>query len=379
MDIILIIGLYPFLYLCDSKKSGKMSDYIKGRGAQKQIHNKFYELKNIPDTDYLNYCAQEEDEFAIDPKTHFKAIFPKMIVNKVHSPDLRFKYSINPYQGCEHGCVYCYARNSHQYWGYGPGLDFEKQILIKRDAPKLLEKTLQKKSWKVGTIVFSGNTDCYQPIEKKEKVTRDCLKIMLKYKHPTGIITKNALLTRDLDILKDLARDNLIKVNISITTLSEETRRLLEPRTSTIKKRFQAVEALAKNDIPVAVMMAPIIPGINSHEIFPLLKRASEAGAWSAHYSLVHLNGAVGEIFADWIEKAMPQRAAKVLNLIKSCHGGKLNESQFGKRFRGDGKIAEQIAQEFKIARSKFFPNRHWPQLNYNLYQKAKNPQYSLF
>lgn len=353
--------------------------YIKGRGAQKNISNKFYELEHIPDTDYLNYCEVEEDEFAVDPKTHFHEIFPKTIVNKVDSPDLRFQYSMNPYQGCEHGCVYCYARNSHQYWGYGPGLDFEKEILIKKNAPQLLEKTLQQKNWKPATIVLSGNTDCYQPIERKLEITRQCLKVMSNHKHPAGIITKNALVTRDLDILKDLARDHLVKVNLSITTLSEETRRFLEPRTSTIRKRLRAVEKLAENNIPVAVMMAPIIPGINSHEIFPLLKRVAEAGAWSAHYSMVHLNGAVGDLFTDWIEKAMPGRADKVLNLIKSCHGGKLNESRFGKRFRGDGEIADQVAQQFKVARDRYMPNRDWPELDCSLYRSFNDPQYRLF
>ncbi len=353
--------------------------HIKGRGAQKNMPNKFDRYRHIPDIEYLNYCEVEKEEQAVDPHTHFHSIFPKTIVNKVTSPDLRFQYSMNPYQGCEHGCVYCYARNSHQYWGYGPGLDFEKQVLFKENAPLLLEKTLRKKGWIPHTIVLSGNTDCYQPIERQKELTRQCLKVMLQYKHPVGIITKNALLLRDLDLLQELAKDNLVKVNISITSLSEETRRAMEPRTSTIKKRFIAVERLAQHQIPVAVMMAPIIPGINSHEIFPLLKRASEAGAWTAHYSLIHLNGAVGELFTDWIEKTWPDRASKVLQLIKSCHNGKLNESRFNKRFKGEGEIARQIAQQFKIARNKYWPHRHWPSLNTTLFHHQNGTQYTLF
>lgn len=356
-----------------------MEAYQKGRGAQKNVHNKFFELEHIPDPEYLEYCLREEEE-AFDSKTHFQNVFPKTIVNKVTSPDLRMEYSANPYQGCEHGCVYCYARNSHQYWGYGPGQDFEKQILVKRNAAELLDQTLKKKNWEPKTIVFSGNTDCYQPVERKLEITRACLKVMLKHKHPTGIITKNALVLRDLDILKELAKLNLIKVNISITTLSEETRRFLEPRTSSIKQRLKAVEMLAKHDIPVAVMMAPIIPGINSHEILPLVKRVSEAGAKSVNYTVVRLNGAIGEIFADWIEKAMPDRAQKVLNQIATCHGGNLNDSRFGKRMRGDGEIANQIAQQFKIAKAKYLPHRNWPELETSHYLKMKEPaQLKLF
>lgn len=352
--------------------------FIKGRGAQKRIHNKYFELEHTPDPEYLEYCLKEQ-EFAVDPKTHFQAVFPKTIVNKVTSPDLRMEYSLNPYQGCEHGCVYCYARNSHQYWGYGPGQDFEKEVLIKKNAPELLDKTLRKKNWNPKPIVFSGNTDCYQPIERKTEITRKCLQVMLKHKHPTGIITKNALLLRDLDILKELAAYNLIKVNISITTLSEETRRFLEPRTSTIKKRLKAVEVLAKNEIPVAVMMAPIIPGINSHEIFPLVKRISEAGAYSVNYTIVRLNGAIGEIFSDWIEKTWPDKAQKVLNQIAACHGGDLNDNRFGVRMRGEGEMAKQIAQQFRIAKNKLMPNRHWPELDTSHYLKLKRPQLRLF
>lgn len=354
--------------------------YQKGRGAQKNVHNKFYELEHIPEEDFLEYCRLEEDELAVNPKTQFTNIYPKTFVNTVKSPDLRMKYSANPYQGCEHGCVYCYARNSHQYWGFGPGRDFEKQVLIKKNAPELLNQTLKKKNWEPKTIVFSGNTDCYQPIERKVKITRSCLQVMLKHKHPVGIITKNALIMRDLDILKELAKHNLIKVYISITTLSEETRRFLEPRTSTIKQRFKAVKLLAENDIPVAVMMAPIIPGINMHEIFPLVKKASEMGAYSITYSVIRLNGAIGGIFTDWIEKAMPNKAEKVLHQIAEIHGGNgLNESRYGYRMRGEGEFARQVKQQFKIAKNKFFSEKTWPKLNTKLYSRLQQPQLNLF
>ena len=210
----------------------KTPTFIKGRGAQSQVHNKFIELSHEERDDFLNYCAVEDEDRTV--KTTFIETFPKSIINKVTSPDVGMSYSLNPYQGCEHGCVYCYARNSHEYWGYGAGIDFESKILIKKTAPQLLEKKLQSKSWKAATIALSGNTDCYQPIEKSLKITRQLLKVFLKYKHPVGIITKNALIQRDLDILTELAKDNLVSVYLSITSLNEQTRRLLEPRTASI-------------------------------------------------------------------------------------------------------------------------------------------------
>lgn len=355
------------------------TNYSKGRGAQKRVHNKFFEFEHIPEGAYLDYCRFEDDESAEDHSTHFREVFPKTIVNRVKSPDIAMENTVNIYQGCEHGCVYCYARNSHQYWGYGPGKDFEQQILIKKNAPQLLDKTLHKKSWVPRTIVFSGNTDCYQPVERRLQLTRQCLEVMLKHKHPTGIITKNALVLRDLDLLKALAKDNLIRVNISITTLSEQTRRLLEPRTTTIKQRLKTVRLLAENDIPVHVLLSPIIPGLNSHEIFPLVKAVSEAGADAVSYSLVHLNGAIGDIFSDWIHKALPDSAEKVLHQIEACHRGKLNNSQFGERMTGSGEIARQVAQQFRIARQKYQLNTQLPALNTAVYQRLKNPQYRLF
>jgi DNA repair photolyase len=354
------------------------SNYIKGRGAQENVHNKFQENKHSVEPEYLEYCYKEGEE-ATDLKTKFQEVFPKTIVNKVNSPDVGMGFSVNPYQGCEHGCIYCYARNSHEYWGYSAGLDFEKQILVKKNAPELLEKKLQQKNWQPKTIVFSGNTDCYQPIEKKLQITRKCLEVMLKYKHPTGIITKNSLVLRDLDILKELAKLNLIRVNISITSLSEETRRILEPRTASIKQRLKTVETFSANGIPVNVMVAPIIPFINSHEILPIVKTVSEAGAYSVGYTIVRLNGAIAEIFSDWIKKALPDKAERVLHQIEACHGGNLNDSRFGTRMRGEGEFAKQIAQQFKIAKKKYFKEEKLQPLETSYYLQLKNPQYKLF
>lgn len=353
-------------------------ELIKGRGAQKNVHNRF--LKDVYEVrdDFLEFCRLE-GEVAVSNKTQYIPIFPKTIVNKVTSPDVGMMYSMNPYQGCEHGCIYCYARNTHEYWGYSAGLDFERRILIKKDAPRLLEEQLKKKNWKAATIVMSGNTDCYQPAEKKFEITRQCLEVFYKYRHPVGIITKNALILRDLDILKKLAENQLIGVNLSITSLSEKTRRLLEPRTATIKRRLNTVRVLSENKIPVNAMLAPMIPGINSHEMLKLAKAVSEHGALSFGFTLVRLNGAIGQIFTDWIRKAMPDRAEKVLHLIQDCHGGSINDSRFGVRSKGEGKVAEQIHNMARLARQKYFANREFPGLRTDLHQPYKSGQLKLF
>ena len=352
--------------------------YIKGRGAQLNTHNRFFKEQHIIRNDFLNYCEAEQ-ESADGNKTSYLEIFPKTILNKVTSPDIGFGYSMNPYQGCEHGCIYCYARNTHEYWGYSAGLDFERKILYKANAAELLEKKLKSRNWNPQNIMFSGNTDCYQPIEKKLEITRKMLEVLLKLKHPVSMITKNALILRDLDLLKKMANLRLVNVSISITSLSEETRRILEPRTTTIKKRLETVKVLSENGIPVNVMMAPIIPAINNHEIFRLVKKVSELGAKSIGFTVVRLNGAIGKIFTNWVEKTYPDRASKILNQIKDCHNGTLNDSRFGTRTRGEGKIAEQIATQFKLARKIYMNDAKLPSLNYSLFDKNETNQLGLF
>ncbi|WP_298474733.1 PA0069 family radical SAM protein [uncultured Maribacter sp.] len=352
--------------------------YLKGRGAQENKTNKFSEYIYETRNDFLEFC-RKEGELADKNKTQYVPIFPKTIVNKVISPDVGMAFSMNPYQGCEHGCIYCYARNTHEFWGYSAGLDFERKILIKKDAPKLLEAKLKSKRWSAKAIVLSGNTDCYQPAEKEFGITRACLELFLKYKHPVGIITKNALILRDLDILKELAKDNLIGVTISVTSLSEETRRILEPRTVSIKKRLKTIKLLSENNIPVKAMLAPIIPGINSHEILNLAKAVSENGALSFAFTVVRLNGAIGQIFTDWIYKTLLDKAEKVLRQIEECHGGTLNDSRFGVRSRGEGKIATQIHDLIRIAKKKYFRDKVFPELNISLHEQYKDGQMKLF
>lgn len=352
--------------------------YIKGRGAQINVQNRFFTQSQEILDEFLNYCALEQ-EAPESNKTTYQEVFPKTIVNTVESPDVGMTYSMNMYQGCEHGCIYCYARNSHEYWGYSAGLDFERRILVKKNAPQLLEEKLKSKSWQVHTIVLSGNTDCYQPAERRYQITRKCLEVFLKYKHPVGIITKNALILRDLDLLQKLAEEQLVGVNISVTSLSEKTRMLLEPRTTTIQKRLETIRILSENGIPVNVMLAPIIPGINSHEILPMAKAVSEAGALSVAYTVVRLNGAIGQIFTNWIRKAMPDRADKVLHQIEACHGGTLNDSRWGSRMRGEGEIAQMIRSQVILARKKYFADKQFPVLNTSLHASFKDGQLKLF
>lgn len=350
---------------------------LKGRGAQKSEPNRFEELRHEPRADFLEYRLREGEATSV--RTRYQKVYPKSIVNKVDSPDVGMSYSMNPYQGCEHGCVYCYARNTHPYWGYGPGLDFESRILVKEHAPLLLEKWLRKPTWKATTIVLSGNTDCYQPAEKKFRLTRSCLEVFLKYRHPVGIITKNALLLRDLDLIGELHQYGLVGVHISVTSLDPQTRRLLEPRTTTTPQRLKTIEKLAGLGIPVNAMLAPIIPGINSHELMGLARAVADAGATSFGLTVVRLNGANGEIFGNWIRKAMPDRAEKVLSQIRACHGGTLSDSRFGIRNKGEGPLARHIHKVAAICKKRYFPGREFPALNTALHQEYKTGQLKLF
>jgi DNA repair photolyase len=348
-----------------------------GQGAQSSPHNRFQQHQQITDSAYINYLVAEGEAEAV--KTKSLEVFPKTIVNAVKSPDVPLPWSLNPYQGCEHGCAYCYARNSHEYWGYSAGVDFERVLLVKRNAHQLLEATLKQPSWKGEAIMLSGNTDCYQPIERKFELTRKLLEVFVRYQHPVGIITKNALIQRDLDLLSNLAKKNLVTVTISITTLNETLRRNMEPRTASIKKRLETIEVLASAGIPVNVMMAPIIPGLNSHEIFQVLRAAKNAGATNAAYTMVRLNGHLANIFSDWLEATYPDRTSRVLNNIRNTHAGTLHDNQFGRRMKGSGAIAQQIKESFRIAKQKCFGMPDNVVLNSQLFLQLKQPQLKLF
>lgn len=347
---------------------------IKGRGSQINVRNHY--LSNEYVTDHIEGL---DEELITDSKTEYYVETPKKIINKVNSPDIGFEYSMNPYQGCEHGCIYCYARNSHEYWGYSAGLDFERKIIIKENAVEVLEKQLKSKSWKPAPIMLSGNTDCYQPIEKKKEITRDILKVLLKYKHPVSIITKNALILRDIDILSELARLRLVHVALSITSLDEKIRRALEPRTVSGIKRMHTVKKLTEAGVPVMVMVAPIIPGINVQEIPVILKSAANHGAVSAGYTVVRLNGQLEVLFKDWIQKTFPDKASKVLNQIAEFHGGRVNDTRYGTRMKGEGSLAGIIRQLFHVNKIKYFKERQVPPFDLSQFSIQRNPQMKLF
>ncbi|RZL48594.1 MAG: PA0069 family radical SAM protein [Pedobacter sp.] len=319
-------------------------NYLNGRGAQFNSSNKF--LKNSLAKEHPEGIDDWEEP---NSKTTFIIGKSKSVVNKVESPDVGMAYSLNPYQGCEHGCIYCYARNSHEYWGFSAGLDFERKIIVKQDAPELFKKFLEKKGWDATPISLSGNTDCYQPAERKFRLTRQLLEIALEYKQPITMITKNALILRDLDILQDLAKLKLSAVYVSITSLDEKLRLKLEPRTTTAKQRLKIIEELTKVGLPTGVMAAPMIPGLNDYEMPAILKASADNGAKSAGYTVVRLNGVINKIFEDWLRKNFPDRFDKVWHQIQNCHNGNVNDSRFGTRMRGEGNFAEMIRNTFKL------------------------------
>lgn len=348
--------------------------FDKGRGAQYNPKNKFFT------SEYVQEHPEGIDDWELEKrKTEYIVDDSRTLVNKVTSPDVGMMYSANPYQGCEHGCIYCYARNSHEYWGYSAGVDFESRIVVKKNAPALLKKFFENKNWVPAPISLSGNTDCYQPIERRMRITRKLLEICLEYRNPVGVLTKNALVLRDLDILQELSKYNLVSVFSSITSTDEELRKVLEPRTASYKSRLQVIERLSKAGIPTGIMNAPIIPGLNDNHMHDVIKAAAEAGAKRAGYTVVRLNGAIGPIFNDWLHKAFPDRAEKVWNLISDCHEGKVNDSRWGNRIVGDGKFAELVKTQFTLYCNKYGLNKEEVQLNTHAFRRMKNGQLPLF
>lgn len=324
---------------------------IRGRGASSNISNRFDALKyKAEPQDFDNYLDEEKPRL----KTEVLKDTARTIIATNNSPDVGFKYSLNVYRGCEHGCAYCYARPTHEYLGLSAGLDFESKIFVKEEAPQMLERELMKKSWEPEPIFMSGVTDCYQPLERKLELTRACLKVLARFKNPGGIITKNALVTRDIDILKEMAEWNGIVVYLSITSLDNDLISVLEPRTSRPAARLDAIEQLRKAGIPVGVNVAPVILGLTDHELPAILKAAADAGAQSAGFTPVRLPLSVLPLFEEWLEVHRPLRKDKVMNAIKDIRGGKMNDANFGSRMRGEGPRAEQLRQMFKLSVKKY-------------------------
>lgn len=344
-----------------------------GRGATFNSPNRF---------DAQHIVTDEDSWVEEDPRpllTTFLHDDSQSILNKVESEDLRFDLSVNPYRGCEHGCSYCYARVYHEYLGFSAGLDFESKIIIKQDAPRLLEAALAKPSYQPSMIAMSGVTDCYQPIERKLEITRGCLEVMARFRQPVGIVTKNALVVRDIDHLAELARFNAACVFISVTTLDPKLSRILEPRASSPRARLEAMRKLADAGIPVGPSAAPMIPAINDSELPSILSACKDAGASFASYSLVRLPGSVSQVFEAWLDRHFPGRKEKVLDRIRAARGGNLNSGIGPGRMRGDGEPAKQLKALFDVNCRKLGLATRAPELSIADFRRMMPGQGELF
>jgi DNA repair photolyase len=345
-----------------------MNKIIKNRGAISNPEGRFEKTKR--EIVYDGWDTSDEDESLPPLETFLLEERAKSIITHNDSPDIGFEQSINPYRGCEHGCIYCYARPSHAYMNMSPGLDFETKIFYKVDAENLLRNELSKPNYVCKTIVLGANTDPYQPAESKLKVTRSLLEVLNRYNHPVAIITKGSLIERDIDILADMASRNLAKVAVSLTTLSTELKQTLEPRTATPKARLRVIRHLTEKGVPVRVMAAPMIPMINDMELEKILKSASEAGARFAAYTLIRLPYEVKDLFKEWLTTHYPDRAKHVMSLIMQMRGGKEYDSTFGKRMRGEGEYAELLNTRFHLACNRYKLNiQASPMLNTNIFK----------
>lgn len=315
----------------------------RGRGASHDPQNRFESLNVVLE-------PTEPGDEQPGRKTIFYRDTSKTVLARNSSPDIGYDVSLNPYRGCEHGCIYCYARQTHEYLGFSLGLDFESKIMVKPDAPERLRRELAPKSWKPQLVGMGGVTDVYQPVERKLELTRRCLEVFLDFRNPVGLVTKSHLVTRDLDLLQELSKFQAVSVAISLTTLDDELWRTMEPRAASPTRRLDAVKKLAEAGVRVGVLTSPIIPGLNDHEIPKLVAAAAEAGAGFVGYGLVHLPYGVKDLFAAWVETTFPERSSKILNRLRDMRGGKLNDPRFGHRMRGEGPFAEGIAALHRLA-----------------------------
>jgi len=358
---------------------------VPGRGAATNPHNRFERLRAIEDAEY----AEHQRILAGDPSegppprrgppTQYFDDPSRTLLSKNESPDVPFDVSINPYRGCEHGCIYCYARPNHEYLGLSAGLDFESKIFVKRRAPELLRAALASKRWEPRLLAIGGVTDAYQPIERRLRITRGCLEVLAEFRNPTALVTKSRLVTRDLDVLQELAAFDAAAVHVSVTTLDPELHRILEPRTAAPSQRLATIAALAEAGIPVGVMVAPIIPALTDHEIPRIVAAAAEAGARSAESILLRLPYALTGLFEDWLTRHFPDRVHKVLNRVRATRGGKLSDPRFNSRMSGSGFYAEQIQQVFALACRRAGIDGERPQLSTAGFRRSSGPQLSLF
>jgi DNA repair photolyase len=329
----------------------------RGRGAESNASGRFEALSRETFDDGWN----EDDAAPAQLRTTVTAEAARVIISRNDSPDIRFDRSINPYRGCEHGCIYCYARPAHAYMGLSPGLDFESKLFFKPGAARLLEAELSRKAYKPATIHIGGNTDPYQPQERRLRITRGVIEVLSRFNHPFSIITKSALIGRDLDLLAPMAALDLVRVAISVTTLDRKLARVMEPRAATPERRLDALRGLSEAGVPTVVMFAPVIPGLNDHELETVLERAAKAGAATAGYTVLRLPREIKDLFREWLAANVPDRAERVMSLVRQMRGGKDYDPQWGQRMKGEGPIAEMIGQRFRIARRRFGLDRTLP------------------
>lgn len=326
------------------------SQQVRGRGARSNATGRYEaQVREAFDDGWTG-----DDAEPVQLKTTLEVEKPKKIITTNDSPDVGFSRSINPYRGCEHGCIYCYARPAHAYMGLSPGLDFESHLFLKPDAAKLLEKELSSPRYRPEFIHIGGNTDPYQPIERKTRITRSVLEVLERFGHPCSIITKSALILRDIDILAAMGRRNLCRVAISITSLDRKLARSMEPRAATPERRIGAIRMLAEAGVPVSVMFAPSIPGLNDHEMEAVLEKSAAAGASGAGYVALRLPMEIKDLFREWLATDHPDRAARVMSLVRQMRGGVDYDPQWGKRMKGEGPIADMMAQRFQAAKRRF-------------------------
>ena len=344
---------------------------LKGRGAQIRTANPYLSVNMEPDWEHV---ANDQDYLDNErrPATVYLPDQSQTIVAENDSPDINFRYSVNPYRGCAHGCSYCYARPTHEFFGLSAGLDFETKVFVKERAPELFRDFLSRPNWKPQPIAFSGVTDPYQPIERKLRLTRGCLEVAAEFHQPVGIVTKNALVTRDIEVLQELARHRQVHVALSLTTLDEKLARSMEPRTSSPQARLRAIEQLSKAGIPTLAMVAPVIPGLNDSEIPAILRAARDVGAEGATYVLLRLPTTVGTVFFDWLEKTLPNQAEKIRNRIRSTRNGRVNSAKFGQRMTGTGAIAEQIRDTFQFFAKRYGLAKPLPALNCSAFKPTR-------
>ncbi|MFB9886781.1 PA0069 family radical SAM protein [Balneatrix alpica] len=349
-----------------------------------QAHPHRGALNNLPNRFAKHHSEREDDGWQLlvadsHPHTQVQQERVKTILSHNDSPDLPFHTTLNPYRGCEHGCIYCFARPSHAYWDLSPGLDFETRLIAKSNAVEVLKNTLQDPKYQVEPLALGANTDAYQPLESRLQTTRQLLEVLLDYRHPVGLVTKGALILRDLSLWQALAAQELASVRISLTTLDEDLRQRLEPRAATVSARLKVIERLSQAGVPVGVMLAPVIPALNEHELEQLLAAAANAGAKWAGYILLRLPLEVAPLFRDWLQQHYPQRAQHVMSLVQQSRDGKDYDARFGQRMRGQGKFAELLAQRFRLACKRYGLNEQAaPPLRTDLFQPP-NQQFSLF